>query len=51
MEDKQEQPQSHEDREAQKLVRRIEQQQASQEAAREIETKRVLEDYGKKVGS
>lgn len=51
MEDTQEQPQSHEDREADKLVRRIEKQQASQEAAREIETKRTLEDYGKTVGS
>lgn len=51
MEDTQERPQSHEDREADKLVRRIEKQQASQEAAREIETKRTLEDYGKTVGS
>ena len=43
--------QSHEDREAQKLVKRIEKTQASQEAAREAETKRTLDDYGRKVGS
>jgi hypothetical protein len=49
MENKQEGPQSHEEREAQTLVNRIE--QASQEAAREAETKRTLDDYGKKVGS
>jgi hypothetical protein len=40
--------QSHEDREAQTLVKRIEKNQASQEAAREAETKRTLDDYGKK---
>jgi hypothetical protein len=51
MENNQERPESHEDRETQKLVKRIEQRQASQEAAREAETKRTLEDYGKKVGS
>ena len=51
MEDKQERFQSHEEREAQKLVRRIEKKQASQEAARETETKRTLEDYRTKVGS
>jgi hypothetical protein len=43
--------QSHEDREAQRLVKRIEKTQASQEAAREAETKRTLDDYGRKVGS
>ena len=43
--------QSHEDREAQTLVKRIEKKQASQDAAREAETKRTLDDYGKKVGS
>jgi hypothetical protein len=46
----QERPQSHEEREAQTLVNRIE-KQASQEAAREAETKRTLDDYAKKVGS
>jgi hypothetical protein len=46
-----ERPRSHEDREAQTLVKRIEKSQASQEAAREAETKRTLDDYGKKVGS
>jgi hypothetical protein len=51
MENKQEPLQSHEDRESEKLVRRIEKQQASQEAARKTETKRTLEDYGKRVGS
>ena len=51
MEDKQERSESHEDREVQKLVRRIEKTQASDEAAREAETKRTLEDYGKKIGS
>jgi hypothetical protein len=50
-EDKQERFQSHEDREVQKLVRRIEKKQASQEAARETEMKRTLEDDRKKVGS
>jgi hypothetical protein len=45
MEKKQERPPSHEAREAQKLVTRIEKQ------AREADTKRTLEDYGKKVGS
>jgi len=51
MEDKQEYPGSHEDREAQKLVDRIEKKQASQEAAKADETKRTLEDYARKVGS
>jgi flagellar biosynthesis regulator FlaF len=51
METKREPIQSHEDREAQKLVKRIEKTQASQEAAREAETKRTLDDYGRKVGS
>lgn len=47
-----ERPQSHEEREAQTLVTRIE-KQASQDAAREAEaeTKRTLDDYAKKVGS
>ena len=51
MENNQERLQSHEDREADKLVKRIEDRQASQEAAREVDTKRTLADYGKKVGS
>jgi hypothetical protein len=51
MENKTERPQSHEDREAQKLMKRIEKTLVSQEAAREAETKRTLNDYGKKVGS
>jgi hypothetical protein len=51
MENKQERPKSHEDREAEKLVKRIETTQASQDAAREAETKRTLDDYRKRVGS
>ncbi len=51
MEDKQEHRESHEDREAQTLVNRIEKNQASQEAVREAETKRTLDDYARKVGS
>jgi hypothetical protein len=51
MENKREDPQSHEDHEAQTLVKRIEKTQASQEGARQAETKRTLDDYGKKVGS
>jgi hypothetical protein len=50
METKQECRESHEDRESQKLVDRIEKKQASQEAAR-AETKRTLDDYARKVGS
>ena len=50
MENTRERPQSHEDREAQKLVKRIENKLAFQEAARKAETKRPLEDYGKQVG-
>jgi hypothetical protein len=46
-----EDPQSHKDREAQKLVTRMEKTLASEEADREAETKRTLDDYGKKVGS
>jgi hypothetical protein len=45
-------PQSHEDREAQTLVKRIEKKvEADEEAAKLAETKRTLDDYGKKVGS
>jgi hypothetical protein len=51
MEKKQEYRESHEDRESQKLVDRIEKQQASQEAARAEGTKRILEDYARKIGS
>jgi hypothetical protein len=51
MEGKPQHPQSHEDRESQKLVDRIEKNQASQEAARAAETKRTLDDYARKVGS
>ena len=51
MEDKQENPESHEEREAQKLVDRIEKKQASQEAAKAEETKKTLDDYARKVGS
>ncbi len=44
-------PQSHEDREAQTLVDRIEKKvEADEEAAKLAETKRTLNDYGKKVG-
>ena len=51
MENNQERSQSHEDREAQKLVNRIEKKQASQEAARAEDAKRTLDDYARKVGS
>jgi hypothetical protein len=51
MENKHEDFQSHEEREAQTLVKHIERKQASQEAAREAETKKTLDDYRKKVGS
>ena len=51
MENKTERPQSHEDREAQTLMTRIEKTLVSQEAVRQAETKRTLNDYGKKVGS
>jgi hypothetical protein len=46
MENRQEYTESHEDREVRKLVKRIEETQA----AREAETKRTLDDYGKTVG-
>jgi hypothetical protein len=42
---------SHEDRESQKLVDRIEKKQISEEAARAEDTKRTLDDYARKVGS
>ena len=51
MEKKREYRESHEDRESQKLVDRIEKQQASQEAARAEENRRTLDDYARKAGS
>ena len=51
MEEKQERSESHEDRESQKLVDRIEKKQAFEEAARAEDTKRTLDDYARKVGS
>jgi hypothetical protein len=51
MEEKSEHRASHEDRESQKLVDRIEKKQASQEAAKAEDTKRTLDDYARKVGS
>ena len=51
MEDKRERVQSHEDREVQKLVKRIEETQACLETARKTETKRTLDDHGRTVGS
>jgi hypothetical protein len=50
MENTLDRPQSHEEREVQMLVKRIE-KQVSQEAVREAETKRTFDDYRKKVGS
>ena len=47
MENKLDHPQSHEEREVQTLVKRIE-KQVSQESAREAETKRTFDDYRKK---
>jgi hypothetical protein len=51
MEDQHTDSESHEEREAQTLVDRIEKKQASQEAAKVEETKRTLDDYARKVGS
>ena len=51
MENKRQSTQSHEDREAQKLMKRIEETQASQDVVKAADTTRTLEDYGKKVGS
>jgi hypothetical protein len=51
MEEKQANPGSHKEREAQKLVDRIEKKQASQEAAKAEDTKRTLDDYARKAGS
>ena len=49
MENEQEHPQSHEEREVQTLVERIEQMEVTQEAAREAETKRTIDDFRKTV--
>jgi hypothetical protein len=49
MENEQEHPRSHEEREVQTLVERIEQMEVTQEAAREAETKRTLDDFRKTV--
>ncbi len=51
MENNPEAPQSHKEREAQTIVNRIEQKQESQEAAREAEIKRTIDDYARKLGS
>ena len=51
MEDKREPTQSHEDRKAHALMKRIEKTQASEEAATEQDTNRMLDDYDKEVGS
>jgi hypothetical protein len=51
MEDKQEPTQSREDRKAHALMKRIEQTQASERAATEQDTNRMLDDYDKQVGS
>ena len=51
MENKQEDTESHEDREVRNLMKRIEDRQAGLEAARDAETKRALDDYSKTVGS
>jgi hypothetical protein len=51
MENKQEDTESHEDREVRNLMKRIEDRQAGLEAARDAETKRTLDDYSKTVGS
>jgi hypothetical protein len=51
MENKNDRPKSHDDREAQKLMKRIEEKQASQDVAKAVDTTSTLEDYGKKVGS
>jgi hypothetical protein len=51
MEEKQESRETHEDRESQKLVDRIEKKQASEEVARAEETRKTLDDYARKVGS
>jgi hypothetical protein len=49
MENKQKHPLSHEEREVQTLVERIEQMEVTKEAAREAETKGTLDDFRKTV--
>ena len=51
MENKREPTQSHDDRKAQKLMKRIEETQAAQDVAKAADTTWTLADYGKKVGS
>lgn len=51
MEDKPEPTQSHEDRKAHTLMKRIEETQASEEAAREQDLNRMLDDYDNQGGS
>jgi hypothetical protein len=50
MEDKREPVQSREDRKAHALMKRIEKTQASEKAATEKDTKRMLDDCDKQVG-
>ncbi len=50
MENKQEPTQSHEDRKAHTLMRRIEKKQASEEVAKEQVTERMPDDHDKQVG-
>jgi hypothetical protein len=49
MENNREYPQSHEEREVQTLVERIEQMEDTQELRREAETKKTLDDFRKTV--
>lgn len=49
MENEQKQAPSHEEREAQTLVERIEQMEVTKQAAREAETKITLDDFRKTV--
>jgi hypothetical protein len=49
MENEQKRPPSHQEREVQTLVDRIEQMEVTKEAAREAEAKITLDDFGKTV--
>ncbi len=51
MENEQKQAPSHEEREVQTLVERIEQMEVTREAAREAEAKRTIDDFRKTVQS
>ena len=51
MDDQRTDHESHEEREAQTLVDRIEKKQVSEEAAKTEDIKRTLDDYARKVGS